>query len=208
MDSHYVAESCFSEWTNPEFREEVVKSPLLNPFFNAIKLYGLRTLFLVRPLGSPRPLVVADAVHDTRAEDVYEVCTAYFPSNGSATTHRVVEWIDSPHEMPRGWTQKPSLGALARCHKWADGEGQYQNKLARRMIYNFRWKDEEVQRKYRDEIMWPSHTRDGRKLFKAMDSFVYELEDQGMLGFETQNFFDYKACWTRWCHRIIRYISP
>lgn len=172
-----TAESRFAEWENPEFREGFFKSPLSTPFFNAIKLYGLRNLFLVRPLGSSRPIVVADAVHDTRAEEIYEVCTAYFPSNVSAAAIRTVEWIDTP-----------STGALASSHGWADGEAQYQGKLSRRMIYILQWKDEEVQRKYLNEIMCPSHTRNGRKLIMAMDSFVYELEDQGMLGFETQNF--------------------
>lgn len=154
---------------------------------NAIKLYGLRSLFLVRPLGSPRRIVLADATHDTKAKEIYEVCTAYFPSNISAATICTVEWIGAPHEWPRDWIKGTPV-AVARHHGWADGEVQYKGQPARRMIYIFRWKDEEMQQKYLDKMMWASHTRDGRKLIKAMDSFVYELEDQGMLGFETRNF--------------------
>lgn len=136
---------------------------------------------MVRPLGLPRQIVLADAIHDTQANEIYEICTAYFPNSMSVDVIRTIEWIDAPHEMV-------SMGALARSHGWADGQVRYQGRPARRMIYIAGWKDEEAQQKYYDEVVWPTHTTDGRKMISAMDSFMYELEDQGMLGFERQNF--------------------
>lgn len=150
--------------------------------------YGLRSRFTVHPLGLSKRIVVADAIHDAQGKEVYEVCTAYFPDKISADAIRTIEWIDAPFEMSRGWSKSPFIGALARSHGWAEGEVECQGKPARRMVYIFRWKDEEAQQTYYNEVMWATHTRDGRKLIRAMDSFVYELEEQGMLGFEKQNF--------------------
>lgn len=87
-------------------------------------------------------------------------------------------------KRPFDWIHEGLLGYI---HGWADETVDYQGQPARRMICMLKWFDELAQRQYKEEARWPKRTPDGRTIVLAMDVFLDDLKDLGMLGYETRN---------------------
>lgn len=147
---------------------------------------------LMQPLSLRGGLGHVIRAHPLDAPALYEVWIAFFPRDLSVTTARVIERIEGPahlgrnpsgQEDPQTWVFD---GFLSRHRGWADGEVSYRAQPARRMVYFFHWLNNEIQQRYKQEVRWA--TRDGRLVgHDAMEVFIYDLEEQGMLGYETHN---------------------
>ncbi|ROV87507.1 hypothetical protein VPNG_10387 [Cytospora leucostoma] len=100
----------------------------------------------------------------------------------------IQEWViigrnPSGQEDPQTWVFD---GFLSRHRGWAEGEVNYKGQPAQRMVYFFHWMNNEIQQRYKQEVRWA--TSDGRLVGRdAMKVFIYDLEEQGMLGYENHN---------------------
>ncbi|KAH8205568.1 hypothetical protein TruAng_000274 [Truncatella angustata] len=130
-----------------------------------------------------------------------EVLTVYFPASLSdAVTNSLnrVKWPETWGGPMSGYTiehplRTPWEGLLRKEHGWADGIVEYRGQPARRMIYIFKWLDELAQQRYKQEARGADRRAcDGRIISGYMDAFLDELEELGMLGYESQNvdFFE------------------
>ncbi|KAJ5153010.1 uncharacterized protein N7482_009488 [Penicillium canariense] len=79
----------------------------------------------------------------------------------------------------------PMSGHLRRDRGWMEGEVDYRGQSARRMVYFFKFRDEAAEQNYKDKICKMKRTRDGRIIMNAIETFFDNLEDLGMLGYES-----------------------
>lgn len=184
-----AADGSLPEWANADMMNNFQATERSEQFLFAAANRGLTRVFEIKLLGAYWKSPIA--LHDTPGTEFYEVCTAYFPAPLSPVAITKIEWIDAPFDIPRERLGANGVfnGALSRRRGWAEGEEvEFRGQAAHRMVYIFRWESKQAKERYHSEVLWPTRTRDGRALLKAMDSFIYELENQGMLGFETQEF--------------------
>ncbi|KAK6067273.1 hypothetical protein SCUP515_10245 [Seiridium cupressi] len=181
------------EWRDARARTQFLESEGSQRFAQAIEGNQLRRTLLIRlPQGGGVGVFhgFADLTHN-----LPEVLTAHFPTSLSDTATQALDRIGGPenfggpmsgHEIAHPLSS-PYEGLLGKHHGWADGIVEYQGQPTRRMIYIFKWLDELAQQRYRQEAKIKKRTRDGRTLWDAMDVFLDDLEDLGMLGYETRN---------------------
>lgn len=182
-----------AEWHKSTDRIQFLESEASKRFVQAVREGNLRQTQLVRlPRGS------TCSFHSGNPDlpyDFREVVTAYFPKNLPDTMTQALDRIKGPFttggpmsgdelKRPFNWIHEGLLGYI---HGWAEGIVYHQGQPARRMIYMLKWFDELAQQQYKEEARWPKRTRDGQTILLAMDAFLDDLEDLGMLGYETRN---------------------
>lgn len=158
---------------------------------------------LVQLLGKTRG-VIKDA-NPIWGSALYEIWTVFFPWDLPSTAIEALEGpsMRGPIDMSPGHQMHedpgPCGGFLGRDHGWAyspqDGaredatavkaDVEYAGQRARRLVYFFRWHDEDAQARYKREMCWSSRDRT-MVASNAMDVFLHDLEELGMLGYETQ----------------------
>lgn len=154
----------------------------------------MRQDFLVRLLLEPGTRVIYEHNEFTR-HGLVEVLTAYFPANLSDTTTQALERISGPQFWGGTMSGEPRIqhpltfpgqALIGEHHGWAEGLVEYQGQRARRMVYILKWLDALGQQQYKQHEV-KQRTRDGRILRNEMEIFFNDLEELGMLGYETQN---------------------
>lgn len=182
-----------AEWHKSTDRTLFLESEASKRFVRAVQEGNLRQTQLVRlPRGGSCSFHPGnpDLTYDFR-----EVLTAYFPENLPDAMTQALDRIKGPFTMggpmsgydfkrPFDWIHEGLLGYI---HGWADETVNYRGQPARRMICMLKWFDELAQRQYKEEARWPKRRHDGRTIVLAMDAFLDDLEDLGMLGYETRN---------------------
>ncbi|KAJ5625619.1 hypothetical protein N7510_001928 [Penicillium lagena] len=79
----------------------------------------------------------------------------------------------------------PMTGFLSLAHGWMEGKVEYQGQAARRLVYFLGFKDEEGERCYKEEMRWGERIRNGRINWDIMEHFFEDLENLGMIGFDS-----------------------
>lgn len=71
-------------------------------------------------------------------------------------------------------------------------------KLRKRLVYFFLWESEEAEKLYEETQRWYKKTKNGRELRMAIEISLDDLEECGMLGFETKHgrFEEIEHTWT------------
>lgn len=135
-----------AEWLDAKSRENFHATECSRQFSEGLTKHGLSRLFSIPLLGdSTRRVISPSATDDSPVGELYEICSAYFPTTLSVAVTKAIEWIDAPFE---NLDDRPLNRALVRAlgWAWAEGEVQYQGKAARRMIYIFRREDKQARR--------------------------------------------------------------
>lgn len=192
-----MADSFYSEWKRAKDREKFFSSNYSSTLLEAMERIQLRQQFLVKSIGyDDFPIIVADKQNMPSPCDekrIFEFLTAFFPPNLPVATVQKVEKIRAPHHNPRksrgarpDENSTPYDGLVSCHHGWALGAADYRGQPVLRMVYIMRWEDEEKRHVYRNQAVWKKWTVNGRVLDLAMDSFLDDLQELGMLGFESQ----------------------
>lgn len=109
--------------------------------------------------------------------------TVYVPADSDDTTVSSLEnFRVSPHwHVEPDWeaTEEPSAmaGFISQQFGWMEGGIEYHGRAARRLVYFFKFKDEEAERRYKETMMSG----------KVMEQFFENLQKLGMLGYESQH---------------------
>lgn len=164
------------------------------------------SLTIVQLLGGIRDGVIKGA-NPIWGPALYEIWTVFLPLHLSSATIQAIQGpemrgpinfnqLTPDTEMEDG--ANPCGGYLGNCHGWAysdDGvrddvnavrvDVEYAGQRARRLVYFFHWRDEEAQAQYKREMCWTSRDRTMVGC-NAMEVFLHDLEQVGMLGYETQ----------------------
>lgn len=144
-----------------------------------------------------------------RGPAFYEIWTVYLPLHLSVTAIQAIEGpqMDGPfhigptfdHNGPED-NAGPCEGYIGSSRGWAYAENgvhgaanaaradvacEYAGQPARRLVYFLHWQDEESQALYKLDMHWSSMDRTMIGC-NAMDVFVHDLEEVGMLGYEAQ----------------------
>ncbi|KAJ6016849.1 hypothetical protein N7451_000228 [Penicillium sp. IBT 35674x] len=77
-------------------------------------------------------------------------------------------------------------GFLYHERAWVEGEVEFRGQPARRLIHIFRFEDEEGERCYKEEMKCWNIPR-GRTTSNEVENFLTDLEDLGMIGYESQH---------------------
>lgn len=80
----------------------------------------------------------------------------------------------------------PVQGFLYHERAWMDGEVEYRGQPARRLISIFRFEDEQGEQFYKQEKERDPFVRK-RPIVNEMENFFADLEDLGMLGYESHH---------------------
>lgn len=152
--------------------------------------------FLAKKIGyDDFPVVVADEERlpcPPLEKRVFEVLTAYFPGDLPAASMRKIEKIRGPPYFARescrdvgqeknNSSNSPYDGLAACHHGWVlGGPVAYGHSAALRMVYVLRWEDEEARKIYTRHAIWNKQL--------AMESFVDDLAECGMMGCESRTF--------------------
>lgn len=185
-------DSC-TEWHDAKRRAQFLESERSRRFTQAIEENRVRKTFFARLLDEPGVSVIRGEPHSNHG--LCEVLIVYFPTSLSETAAQALDRIKGPQQWEKPMSGEeiqhplkfPGEGLLFRHRGWADGAVEYQGQPARRMIYILYWLDKLAQQRYKQEEKSKKRTRDGRTLWNAMEGFFDDLEDLGMLGYETQS---------------------
>ncbi|KAJ5727863.1 hypothetical protein N7493_005683, partial [Penicillium malachiteum] len=111
-------------------------------------------------------------------QKLYEILTVYIPADLDDTTVSSLEKSRvSPHwpeEPDCESTEEPSAmsGLISQEFGWLEGKVEYHGRAARQLVYFFKFKDEEVERRYKETMMGASG--------KVMELFLGEPRRIGM----------------------------
>lgn len=95
-------------------------------------------------------------------------------------------WREEDHWEPEEDRSKyPMEGFLSQKHGWMEGKVEYRGQAARRLVYFFKFEDEEGERYYKEDMKWGRRIRNGRATWDVMEHFLEDLEKLGMIGFES-----------------------
>ncbi|KAJ5407559.1 hypothetical protein N7509_001442 [Penicillium cosmopolitanum] len=180
-----------SEWENYAAREIFLASELFSKLEEVLVPRFLKR-DLIWPIGDCLQIVRANPAFPP--QKLYEILTVYFPADLDDTTvlslekcygmihwHAEPDW-DSPEEPPH-----PMVGFLSQKRAWMNGKIEYRGQAARRLVYLFKFKDEEAEQHYKENMRWGSRIRNGRKIWEVMDHLLEDLENFGMLGYESRH---------------------
>lgn len=128
-------------------------------------------------------------------QKLYEVLTVYLPVDLDDATVSSLESLIGLPEWPEevNWeltgyrSQHPMVGFLCQYHGWIEGKVEYRGQPARRLVYFFKFEDEEPEQYYKEELRWGRRIRNGREVWKVMEHFLEDLEKLGMIGFESRH---------------------
>lgn len=125
-------------------------------------------------------------------QNLYEILTVYFSAELDDTTvsrlekcHGMPLWDVEPYWGSPEKPPEPMQGFLSQHHAWMDGKIGYHGQAARRLVYFFKFKDEEAEQHYKENMRWGWRIRDGLKIWEVMDHLLEDLEKLGMLGYES-----------------------
>ncbi|KAL2217061.1 hypothetical protein M432DRAFT_659226 [Thermoascus aurantiacus ATCC 26904] len=123
--------------------------------------------------------------------DIYEIWTVYFPDDLSGQAKSRLEDLCGPKIGHMSGFEDQSLGPMdglrTTNHGWLEGEIQYEGQAAKRLVYFFLWESEEAEKLYKETQRWYKKTKNGRELRMAIEISLDDLEECGMLGFETKH---------------------
>jgi len=174
------------EWRDGKARRLFLKSEASRRFTQAFEGDHVKRIFLMRP-----PYFDGDPY--LNGGNLWEIFTVYLPTGLSQAATQEFQWI-KPESLGLGAImsgyeirhplENPYEGLHSTVHGWADGIVEYRGQPARRMIYFFQWLDELAQQIFKQEAVIK---RPGWTIGTSMELFLIDLEEQGMLGYETQN---------------------
>jgi len=174
------------EWRDGKARRLFLESEASRRFTQAFEGDHVKRIFLMRP-----PYFDGDPY--LNGGNLWEIFTVYLPTGLSQAATQEFQWI-KPESLGLGAImsgyeirhplENPYEGLHSTVHGWADGIVEYRGQPARRMIYFFQWLDELAQQIFKQEAVIK---RPGWTIGTSMELFLIDLEEQGMLGYETQN---------------------
>lgn len=125
---------------------------------------------------------------------LYEILTVYLPADLDDATVLSLEkcyglpyWDAEPDWNSPEKPPDPMVGFLSQDRAWMDGKIEYRGQAARRLVYFFKFKDEEAEQHYKKNMRWGWRIRNGRKVWEIMDNLLEDLEKLGMLGYESRH---------------------
>lgn len=149
-------------------------------------------IHLVYKFGVDYEPVIAPAMF-ADPDEIYEIWTVHFPVHLSKETKSRIEQLEGPLKIYHATCSEqeyylgPMDGLITSIHGWIEGEAEYQGQVTKRLVCFLHWQSEEAERLYKEGQKWYKKTRDGRELRLAIDIFVDDLKECGMLGFETRH---------------------
>lgn len=182
----------------------------LQLFLEAAQRMGMRQQFLAKKIGSDdSPIIVADEEgmpYPPLERRLFEFLTAYFTADLPVATARQVDTIKGPQyfatlscrDAPEGSREaerSPYDGLVSCHHGWAllppagggAGTTTTTSSPPQAMIFVLWWEDEAGREAYRRQAAWKKR-KAGVTMELAMESFVDDLEELGMVRLESQTF--------------------
>jgi hypothetical protein len=98
------------------------------------------------------------------------------------------QWPEEVNWELEGYrAQHPMVGFLSQRRGWIEGKVEYCGQPARRLVYFFKFEDEDAEQYYKEEMRWGRRIRNGREVWEVMEHFLEDLEKLGMIGFESRH---------------------
>ncbi|KAJ5966470.1 hypothetical protein N7481_013184 [Penicillium waksmanii] len=123
---------------------------------------------------------------------LYEILIIYFPVDLDEDS---IWGIEHSQELPyfystdEEWDDKPFplIGYRGGRSKWMDGECKYHGEPARRLVYFLEFIDEKAEQDYKEKVKWwgTPVIRDVKPNSDVMVNFFHELENLGMIGYDS-----------------------
>lgn len=130
-------------------------------------------------------------------QKLYEILSVYFPADlDGATVLSLEKCYGLPHwDAEPDWNSPekptdPMVGFLSQHRAWMDGKIEYRGQAARCLVYFFKFKDEEAEQHYKENMRWGWRIRNGQKIWEVMDNLLEDLEKLGMLGSQHVRFLE------------------
>jgi hypothetical protein len=128
-------------------------------------------------------------------QKLYEVLTVYLPVDLDdatiASLERLIglpQWPEEVNWELKGYrSQHPMVGFLSQRRGWIEGKVEYCGQPAQRLVYFFKFEDEEAEQYFKEELRWGRRIRKGREVWEVMEHFLEDLEKLGMIGFESRH---------------------
>lgn len=118
-------------------------------------------------------------------QKLYEVVTIYFPADlDEASVSSIEQFRGLPcwHIDDEDPVDYPSAALKSQRRAWIEGTCEYNAQAARRLVYFIGFVDEDGERIYKERVKYNRH---GRPPWDVMANFFGELEDLGMIGYDS-----------------------
>lgn len=169
------------EWRSSRHREEFLTSELFLKLNEALSHRSWSQEF-----AWPRGGKIISANPIFPPQRLYEVLTIYFPAD---LDQEAISSIEAFRGLPywhfeddEGPAKNPWAAFKSQLRAWIEGTCEYQGQTARRLAFFIAFTDEAGERLYKEKAI---NKVPGRPTGDVMVNFFNELEDLGMIGYES-----------------------
>ncbi|CAI7639056.1 unnamed protein product [Penicillium pancosmium] len=174
------------EWDDEKYKKKFLNSKLFSKLEKALapRLYSRETIQSTNENYTP---IITGGNPVDHKQRLYELLTVYFPADidKNFICPELPYWYHTDEE----WAYKPYplIGFEGGRSFWIEGNCEYQGEPARRLVYFLEFVDKEAEQNYKEKVKWWGKPviRDGKPNSNVMVNFFHQLENLGMIGYDS-----------------------